>query len=230
MRLLGRSITVLAMTGLAVAANSTAGLSAEDDPQARSLELIKLSRTLYERALERSDPILMLAAARLRMDADAEPGKVGRTEPSGSDLAPRNGPNASGDGQVFSSEQWLQLAVRLSNGSSIIAGLADDIRSMKPKGLEEGGIYTEATIAARGKRYHYDLNFVGGAFAEIYSEGLGPADIDMFVYDNNGALVCSQTDPSNVNQCGWTPGATGPFDVTLENKSDFADTYALMTN
>jgi len=199
------------------------GQSPADDPQAEALKLIQMSRALHDRAIETSDPVLMLSAARLRKDSAMAPGELGTLEDA-DDAA------SDGSGEVFGWEGWLDEAVRLSGGSEIIAGLADDIRTSRSKGLKDQAIYTEGRLAAHSSHRYSNLNFVGGEFAEVYSEGVGKADIDLFVRDRRGALVCSQTDSSNINQCGWTPGATGPFEVTLENKSDFADTYALTTN
>lgn len=194
-----------------------------EDPQAEGLHLIELSRELHDRAIETSDPVLMLSAARLRKDAGMEPGELGELDTGGADLEK---PETS----AFGWEQWLDEAVRLSGGSAIIAGLAEDIRLAKSKGLVDPPVYTEALLPARSQHRYSKLTFRGGEFAAIRSEGLGNADIDMFVRDARGAIVCSQTDPSNVNHCRWTPDATGPFQVTLENKSDFADSYALTTN
>lgn len=199
------------------------GQSAADDPQADALKLIQMSRELHDRAIETSDPVMMLSAARLRKDSGMTPGELGTLEDA-DETTP------DGSEEAFGWEGWLDEAVRLSGGSEVIAGLADDIRTSKSKGLKDQAIYTEGRLAAHSSHRYSNLNFVGGEFAEVYSEGVGKADIDLFVRDGRGALVCSQTDSSNINQCGWTPGATGPFEVTLENKSDFADRYALTTN
>lgn len=223
MKIVLRAVAVPALILSSAIATPSFGQSTAADPQAEALKLIRMSRTLHDRAIETSDPVLMLSAARLRKDSGMTAGELGTLE----DGEPGSG-GVSED--TFGWEAWLQEAVRLSGGSELIAGLADDIRTSKSKGLKGQAVYTEGRLAAHDSHRYSNLNFVGGEFAEVYSEGLGKADIDLFVRDSRGALVCSQTDSSNINQCGWTPGATGPFEVTLENKSDFADTYALTTN
>jgi len=223
MKILLRAVAVPALILASAIATPSLGQSAPEDPQAEALKLIRISRVLHDRAIETSDPVLMLSAARLRKDSGMSAGELGTLE---------DGETGAGDGsgQAFGWEGWLEEAVRLSGGSEVIAGLAEDIRTSRSKGLEGQAVYTEGRLAAHSTHRYSNLNFIGGEFAEVYSEGLGKADIDLFVRDKRGALVCSQTDSSNINQCGWTPGATGPFEVTLENKSDFADTYALTTN
>lgn len=223
MRLFARRVVFTAAIFASAVTTPSLGQSANEDSQAVGLHLIEMSRELHDRAIETSDPVLMLSAARLRKDAGMTPGTLGELDAGGAAVET---PEVS----AFGWEPWLDEAVRMSGGSPVIAGLADDIRTSKSKGLAESPIYAEARLPALSKHRYSKLNFVGGEFATIRSEGVGKADIDMFVRDARGAIICSQTDPSNVNQCGWTPDATGPFEVTLENKSDFADSYALTTN
>lgn len=220
MNYLLRAAVVPAAIFASVIAAPSFGQSADDTAQAEALHMIRLSRELHDRAIETSDPVLMLSAARLRKDSGMKPGALGETDSQAGEP----------EGDAFGWEAWLAKAVRLSGGSPMIEGLAEDIRASAPKGLATQAIYAEGRIPAHSKRRYGKLNFLGGEFAEVYSEGLGKADIDMFVRDARGAIICSQTDTSNINQCGWTPDATGPFEVTLENKSDFADSYALTTN
>lgn len=206
---------VLAVASLPAGADDAAG------GQSQSLRYIQMSRELHDIAIRNSDPVMMLAAATLRRDAGAKAGDLGGLEADGSGSAAED---------AFDWEAWLDEAVKISGGSQTISGLADDIRSDMSKGVQGGAIYSTAHVKARSSRKYKGIAFVGGQFAEVYSESSGVADIDMFVYDRSGALICSQTDASNVNQCGWTPSATGPFSIVVENKSDVGTDYALMTN
>ena len=115
-----RAVGVSALILASAVATTSYGQSAAEDPQAAALKLIRMSRTLHDRAIETSDPVLMLSAARLRKDSGMKAGALGTLENSGED---------AGDisGETFSWERWLEEAVRLSGGSDVIAGLATDI-------------------------------------------------------------------------------------------------------
>lgn len=216
-----RFLALLAAVATVASSGALAQAQTGND-QARALEFVRLSRQLHDIALETSDPLMMLAAARLRRNASLTVGEIGVLEPEEGEQAAQE--------DAFDWQGWLDRAVKMSGGSATIAGLAEDIRADKSKGAWGGGFYSKAHVKARDSRKYSDVRFVGGEFADVYAEGAGSADIDMFIYDRKGALVCSQTDASNVNQCGWTPPETGPFSIIVENKSDFGTDYSLMSN
>lgn len=190
---------------------------------AKAQNLMALSRRVFDIARADSDALGMITAARLRKKAGLqETGRAGEDEGGGAHTAE--------GGDVLTWQAMLEEAVKRSAGDETIAGLAEDLRAEKSKGVVNGAIYSKARVKPRGKRRYRNLAFEGGRFAEVYSEGRGDANLDMFIYDQSGHLVCSQTDPSNISQCGWTPSFTGPFTVVIENKSDVTASYALMTN
>lgn len=185
--------------------------------------LMALSRRVFDIARADKDAHGMITAARLRKKAGLQ-----EQERAGED---EGGSAHTGEGGgVLTWQAMLQEAVKRAAGDETIAGLAEDLRAEKSKGVVNGAIYSKARVKPRGKRRYRNLAFEGGRFAEVYSEGRGDANLDMFIYDQAGHLVCSQTDPSNISQCGWTPSFTGPFTVVIENKSDATVSYALMTN
>ncbi|MEM9732394.1 MAG: hypothetical protein AAF903_02785 [Pseudomonadota bacterium] len=190
---------------------------------AGSVSLMVLSRQVFDIARADNDPHGMVTAARLRKKAGLQ-----EQERAGED---EGGQVHTGEGRgVLTWQAILDEAVKRSAGDETIAELAEDLRVEKTKGVVNGAIYSKARVKPRGKRRYRNIAFAGGRFAEFYSEGRGDANLDMFIYDGSGHLVCSQTDPSNISQCGWTPSFTGPFTVVIENKSDVTASYALMTN
>ena len=72
--------------------------------------------------------------------------------------------------------------------------------------------------------------FIGGDYAEVYVEAKVTTDLNIAVYDSKGRLVCSDTDASPIAYCGWRPGSTDSFTMTVRNDGPLGATYALMTN
>ena len=182
------------------------------------------SINLFELGIQESDPYLVLTAANLRKRANL------RWDSStfvrqGVDI-----PTKPAEPILVNWQKMLEVAVTMSRGDETIAGLAEDIRVQRSKGVLNGAVYSEAIIMARGKHSYSNLPFEGGQFAEVFSIARKKTNLDMFIYDGNGHMVCSQTDPSNTSQCGWTPSFTGPFTIVVENKSDVSTAYALSTN
>ena len=127
-------------------------------------------------------------------------------------------------------EVILAEATKFADGNESYLELIEDVRAMASKGKSDGPAYNIRTIKARGKNNYRNIEFSGGQYAEIYVEGSGRANLDLFIYDAKGRLICTDTDPSDINYCGWTPPANGTYLVTIVNKSNRTNRYSLMTN
>ena len=76
----------------------------------------------------------------------------------------------------------------------------------------------------------YTITFRGGEVAEVGVKGDGDTDLDLFVYDENGNLIVSDTDKSDRCYVRWTPKWTGPFKIKIKNVGRVPNSYILMTN
>ncbi|MEN0041235.1 MAG: hypothetical protein AAF764_07835 [Pseudomonadota bacterium] len=227
-KLISRFLIVLATaTALALPATSYAkpNISLLDALRvAGGISMAITSHKLFEIARQDNDPYAMITAAKLRRKAGLREVPMPSQDVGGdphTDDAPAT---------ILSWQEMLDLAVKMSNGDENVAALAEDVRASRTKGVVNGAIYSKERIRPRGKRSFPDIPFKGGEFAEVYAEGRGEANLDMYIYDAKGHLICSQTDPSNVSQCGWTPTFTSKFTIVVENKSDRSSSFALMTN
>jgi hypothetical protein len=112
----------------------------------------------------------------------------------------------------------------------MIAGLAGDVLASASKGRSSGPGYNVQTLPARATDSYDAVKFNGGDYAEVYAEGSGRTNLDLYVYDENGNLVCSDADSSDVAYCGWTPRWTGAFTIKVINRGASSNRYALITN
>lgn len=76
----------------------------------------------------------------------------------------------------------------------------------------------------------YEVDFVGGAPAEVTVDGDGDTDLDLYVYDEYGNLIDSDTDSTDYCIASWTPKWTGSFTVRIVNHGGIANCYVLTTN
>lgn len=86
-------------------------------------------------------------------------------------------------------------------------------------------IGSETVLAYDNDSYQFD--FVGGYQAGAYLSGDGDTDLDLYVYDENGNLVCKSISNSDNEYCTWNPRWTGPFKVTIKNRGTIANRYIL---
>jgi hypothetical protein len=183
------------------------------------LRRAELSARLYEAGIEGADPLLIIAAAKLRKSFAPQPGGPRPVTP---------GPGAAEPPMGW--DEMLTAALNLAPGDDLIAALVDDVRVETSKGVVTGPIYGLSSLAPGRADVFEGLDFRGGEYAEVYVEARGRSDMKLYVEDAQGRLVCSDTDASHIAYCGWRPAATARFTVRVENRGPVATGYALMTN
>ena len=209
------------LSSLALAALMAVPAGAQADNPIRNAEL---SARLYEAAVDLKDPMLAIAAARLRKSVlarrvDIAPEKDGATEVD---------PTYD---RLLSWQDMLETAREFAPGDETIAKLAEDVKFAGTKGVTAGQVYSITTIRAGGTDTYPPMTYTGGEYADVYVEGAkSSADLNVFVKDRQGRLVCSDTDISAIAYCGWRPAASEGFTVVVTNKSGTATSYSLITN
>jgi hypothetical protein len=177
-----------------------------------------LSARLYSVGVETADPVLILAAARLRKTIN----------PEASQRIAEGG--AAGSDAPLGWEAMADAAADLAGDDEALLGLIDDLRAEGTKGVASGPVYNIGQLG-RGKTDNYrNIDFKGGEYAEVYVEAQSPVDLNLTVTDAQGRLVCADTDVSHIAYCGWRPDAAGAFTLSVQNKGGSGTGYALMTN
>jgi hypothetical protein len=183
-----------------------------------SIKTIELSARLFAVGIDAKDPVLLLAAAKLRK----------QTNPAQSDRTAEGG--EPGDAPPLSWQEMLAQAEALAVGDAGLLGLIEDARAEATKGVVTGPVYNIGKLA-RGRTDTYPrIDFKGGEYAEVYVEAKTPVDLNLTVKDSQGRLVCADSDVSHIAYCGWRPAESGGYVLLVENKGGAATSYALMTN
>lgn len=203
----------LATLILAVTIGATPALS---DPA--PLETMRTARALFDIGVARQDPLLILAAARLRKSV--EPRAVARSPEDRTPL----------DGSPIGWQEMLAAAAPLIEGDPSLTGVAEDIAAERDKGVTIGPVYSIARIAPKGRDVYPALPFSGGQYAEVYVEGPSGVDLNVTIRDSQDRLVCSDTDISAIAYCGWRPVTDGKFTISVDNQSPQGGQYSLISN
>lgn len=182
------------------------------------LKRLATAHDMYRIGLERQDPLLILAAAKLRKSVAASP----------ADRAPEDGETVAG--APLGWRDMLASAALMVEGDPLLEGLAEDIAAARSKGVASGPVYSIVEIGAGGRDEYPGLPFSGGNYAEVYVEGPSGTDMNVLVHDSKGRLVCSDTDISAIAYCGWKPATGGSFSITVENSGPRGGRYSMMTN
>ena len=182
------------------------------------VKVAELSARLFAAGIDAGDPLIVLAAAKLRKS-----------------LAPVAGERAAldgvaGQGAPLGWEEMLASAAGLAGDDPALLGLIEDARVEATKGVASGPVYNIGSLG-NGKGDTYPpIEFRGGEYAEVYVEAKAATNLNLAIYDDRGRLVCSDTDISPIAYCGWTPASPGTFTLKVDNKGPSGAEYALMTN
>ena len=188
---------------------------------AEGLRSALLSRQLYDTGVQMGDPLLVMSAAKLRKQLDLR--RVERAPQGAAADMDTPAPHMGW-------QDMLDTAEDLAGANDLLLGLVADIRAERSKGLIGGRVYSTATLGVGRTDSYPELPFAGAEVAEIYLEGRGRGDLNLFVYDSRDRLVCSDTDISRIAYCYWRPAATDSFTVKVENKGPAEAEYSLMSN
>lgn len=211
-------IRFLASTALALGLSASPALA-----ERTAAQTLALSAELYLDGVERHDPLLLLAAAKLRKSVALS--EVDRVPES--DMPPPD--DVEGVAPV-GWQEILDAAVAMAPEDDILAGLAEDVRAENARGVKSGQVYSITSIRHGGTDTYPALTYRAGEYADVYVEGSGAADLNLFVYDTQNRLVCSDTAISAIAHCGWTPSKEAGFVIVVRNKGRGSSGYSLITN
>jgi hypothetical protein len=193
--MLSRILALLALSALPAGAEGR-------DP----LKLAHVSARTYAAGLAAGDPLIVLTAAQLRLEAELAPGLP------------------------LTSERMLAQATELAGDDPALLALIDDVAATKDKGIASGPVYHLAAVPAGAADTRPPMPFRGGEYAEAYVEAVPGAILSLTILDAAGLVVCTDAGRSNIAYCGWTPATDGTFTLKIENTGTTPADYALMTN
>lgn len=97
------------------------------------------------------------------------------------------------------------------------------------RGAMGGPKYAYGRVSARSYTY-YDQKFWANEIAEVAVSGDGDTDLDLYVYDENGNLIASDTDYTDDCYVRFCPRWTGLFRIKIVNRGGVYNNYAIATN
>lgn len=97
------------------------------------------------------------------------------------------------------------------------------------RGAMGGPKYAYGRVSARSYTY-YDQKFWADEIAEVAVSGDGDTDLDLYVYDENGNLIASDTDYTDDCYVRFCPRWTGLFRIKIVNRGGVYNNYAIVTN
>ena len=130
-------------------------------------------------------------------------------------------------------EQLLADAQKYAGKDKVVVNYAKQVEKIVKGGGTRGAVggprYGEGRVY--GKTYKdYEIKFWASELAEVIVIGDGDNDLDLYIYDQNGNLIASDTDYTDQCVCRWVPAWTGAFRIRIVNRGAIYSDFAIATN
>jgi hypothetical protein len=221
------ALAILATTALSGLATAETAINATEDKPlgAQTVEPIHeltLAQQLAIYGVENQDAMSLIVAAQI-MD---------KYLLSDSDVQPREATGAAPEGVapvIASVTDILAAARELAGDRQDLIALIDDVEA----GGSRGSVYGEGSYEDYIGPYAsvaYDEGFFGEEQAIVTLNGWDDTDLDLYVYDEYGNLICEGASYTSSEYCEWTPRWTGNFTIVVYNNGGIENSYSLWTN
>ena len=191
----------------------------------KAVKAVALARDLAAYAEEKKSPMLMAACAEILIDNPSS-----EVDPKNVQAAPATRP-----AQVELRQPVLDIAKMLADALKLAAENKDvqtfvkKVQDRVPDATRGPvlGPQRAVGIALAGMWVSYSIPFKADETACVYLQAGNPfAILKLYVYDENGNLITSDTENAAIAECKWTPAWTGKFTVKVVNAglvdTDFA--------
>lgn len=195
--------------------NEGPGAAATADSPAR---VAHLAHSLARYGDKTKDPVAMIAAARMLGSTGAQ------------DKAPERaskGKPVDKPGADMSVAGLVARAKTYAGDRKDLVALADDAASSASRGPAQGPIRHVDTVNRRTNDI-FNVVFNGGEAAYVGISGDGDTDLDLYIFDENGNLICRSVRAGDDEGCSFRPRWTGRFRIEVRNLGDVYNRYVLV--
>jgi hypothetical protein len=186
------------------------GKAGAPSASASAVEALAAAQAMVRYGDANKDPLALIAAAKVMKEVGSR--DLGAQRAGGQAGEAKNKPDTA------TVDAILARAKSLAGSRQDLVAMADDVAKSGSRGAE-GGPRSGTTVVRRGATDVFNVTFRGGEPARVFISGDGDTDLDLYVYDENGGLICRDEGPSDDALCRWTPRWTGNFQIRVRNLS-----------
>lgn len=183
--------------------------TAVSTPSAQSVQQLSIAHALVRYGDAWKDPLSLILAARMIKEFGVVPSTAKK-------LGSASGANEKSSKDRFSVDGVLERARALAGERTDLLAMIDDAAKAGKRGAVNGTQQWRDVVSSRQTDV-YRLAFRGGETAMVAVSGDGDSDLDLYVYDENGHLICRDESETDDMVCSWQPRWTGEFTVHIRN-------------
>lgn len=98
------------------------------------------------------------------------------------------------------------------------------------RGASGGALYSQDFAYANGGTTTFWAFFDANRLAEVSVGSFDGADLDIYIYDENGNLIVSDTSSNRNAYCAFRPYFTTQFRIVVKNNARYNATFEIYTN
>lgn len=220
-------LAIVCLCGLSIAAFAQEEKPASDKKTSPELAALQTAAGLAKYGYENYSATALIEAAKIiaetpvqELDAEGTPGNPQEVQEK-----PRR--------IRLNPDELLADAQKYAGKDKVVVAYAKQVEKAIKSGPTRGAVggpkYGEGRVY--GKDYvDYALKFWANELAEVIVVGDGDNDLDLYIYDQNGNLIASDTDYTDQCICRWVPAWTGAFRIRIVNRGKIYSDYAIATN
>ncbi|MBQ9216409.1 MAG: hypothetical protein IJ159_06630 [Prevotella sp.] len=152
-------------------------------------------------------------------------------EKEGGEASAPSAENEQEAGQISLDPQRLLADARvMAQDDGILLALIEDVdNNVRGPFGPNGPCYAYGRVQGNSYDY-YNMSFQANELAVVMVVGSGNTDLDLYIYDQNGNFIASDTGSTDECICTWTPRWTGTFKVKIINRGGAANRYIIRSN
>ncbi len=202
--------------------------TAVDQPASPEMTALQTAASLAKYGYATYSPTALVEAARIFGTTPVQAFEAEKTT---------NGKASADEKEVkvsFDPTQLLADAKEYAGKDKTVLALITKVeKELKSAGSTRGAVggakYGEYKVY--GKSHDdFTVKFWAGELAEVIVVGDGDNDLDLYIYDESGNLIASDTDYTDQCVCRWVPSWTGSFTIRIVNRGVVYSYYAIATN
>lgn len=154
------------------------------------------------------------------MEVEAERGKTESVSAKDNDVS-------------FDPTQLLADAKKFAGKDKVVLAYVDQVEKSLKSSTTRGAVGGPKGQKDRvyGKDVNsYKVKFWAGELAEVCVSGDGDTDLDLYVFDENGNQIGSDTDYTDECVVRWVPAWTGTFIIKVVNRGALYNNFIIWTN
>lgn len=193
-----------------------------------TVEMLQVAGQLLKYGYENKEALPLIQAADIykSVGIGALEGQT-KTQETAEDLQGEAGDKTST--VTYDIDKILADASEFADDNETYLALINELKQSGTRGATRNyGVHYDTVNASTTDTY--TIRFRGGERACVVVSGDGDTDLDVYVYDENGNLVGSDTDYGDDCVVVWNPRWTGPFTIKVKNLGRVYNRYSLAVN